>query len=320
MFLELQSTLQQRPALRAALLVSIGVLLLAGAARYTERHFDLQRERANNRVLRAEQAWLTARLNRLSAADESNKADLIAQLDRLADRQIAADERSGQPPFEVESLLPSIVEIFCLDNDSDGVYYTASGTVIDSMGLVLTNRHALQSGDGSFIRFCGIGFTEDQRQPPRPEYVAAVMAVHKADDLAVLRVTERVDGQPLDRNFQALPLTEQVSAAEALKLGDTIYIGGYPGLGAETFTFTQGVVSGRVGDGLIKTSALIDAGTSGGAAFDAQGQFIGVPTAAVQGEIGGTLGYLIAADVVDRFLADFFANQDVIRVLDEINE
>ena len=69
------------------------------------------------------------------------------------------------------------------------------------------------------------------------------------------------------------------------------------------------MVSGRVGDGLIKTSALIDSGTSGGAAFNADGRFIGVPTAAVRGDIGGSLGYLIGADVVDRFLQDFYKHE-----------
>jgi S1-C subfamily serine protease len=57
---------------------------------------------------------------------------------------------------------------------------------------------------------------------------------------------------------------------------------------------------------------LIDSGTSGGAAFDADGNYIGVPTAAVSGDIGGSLGYLIGADIVDKFLIDYFANVNLL--------
>ena len=42
-----------------------------------------------------------------------------------------------------------------------------------------------------------------------------------------------------------------------------------------------------------------------GAAFDANGHYVGVPTAAAKGEIGGSLGFLIGANVVQDFLAAF---------------
>jgi S1-C subfamily serine protease len=114
----------------------------------------------------------------------------------------------------------------------------------------------------------------------------------------------------LPAEFPFLSLQDATKASDGLSLGDPIYIGGYPGIGADTFTFTQGVVSGRVGDELIKTSALIDSGTSGGAAFDSGGTYVGVPTAAAKGEIGGSLGYLIGANVIDRFIADFLAGKN----------
>ncbi|MBN1585759.1 trypsin-like peptidase domain-containing protein [Candidatus Uhrbacteria bacterium] len=298
---------RMRPVLAAALTASLTVTVLAGCWRLIERRTENMVRQANESVIRADQAWLAARLNRLVRQDLQSKTALSERLNDLFVRQEESERRGGQPPFSAESLLPSIVEVFCIDNGDQGVYYTASGTVIDSEGHILTNRHAMTSEDGSYIRHCGIGFTVDERQPPKPEYLAKAVAVHGRDDLAILKVTERLDGKPIGGGFVALPVAGQSEAANSLKLGDAVFIGGYPGVGAETFTFTEGVVSGRVGDGLIKTSALIDSGTSGGAAFDANGLFIGVPTAAIRGKIGGSLGYLIGADVVDRFLSDFYS-------------
>lgn len=297
-----------RPVLTVVLIASLVTLAIVGCWRFLERRIDAQERQAAESVVLANQAWLTARFNRLARKDTETKALLFDRLNDLISRQEASEKRGGQPPFAVEDFLPSIVELFCLDNNDQGVYYTASGTVIDEVGFILTNKHALISADGSLIRFCGVGFTIDQRQPPKPEYVATALAVHNRDDLAVLRIIERLDGQPLPSSFIPLAVAGQTEAATSLKLGDVIYIGGYPGIGAETFTFTEGVVSGRVGTGLIKTSALIDSGTSGGAAFDAEGHFIGVPTAAIRGNIGGSLGYLIGADVIDRFLQDFYTH------------
>ncbi len=140
------------------------------------------------------------------------------------------------------------------------------------------------------------------------ETIAKTIGIDSDTDLAVLQITERLDGEQIQDKFSFLTVVGQSEVANSLKLGDAIYIGGYPGIGAETFTFTEGVVSGRVGQSLIKTSALIDSGTSGGAAFDIGGNFVGVPTAAIRGEIGGSLGYLIGADIVDSFLQDFYAH------------
>jgi S1-C subfamily serine protease len=307
---------QSRPSLKFALIFSFLVLAVIAGFRVTESWFTNRVEASRQAIEEADRAWLTARVNRVADQEQAAKRLLADRLDDLVDRQTASERRSGKPPFDVEGLLPSIVELFCLDNADQQVYYTASGTIIDDSGLILTNRHTLMSSDGSYIRYCGIGFTVDQRQPPKPEYVAVALAVHRTDDLAVLRITERIDGQAMTGDFDSLSLEGQSDAADALKLGDSIFIGGYPGVGAETFTFTEGVVSGRVGQGLIKTSALIDSGTSGGAAFDAEGRFVGVPVAAVRGEIGGSLGYLISAEVVDSFLVDFFAQAETVSLPD----
>ena len=72
-------------------------------------------------------------------------------------------------------------------------------------------------------------------------------------------------------------------------------------------TLTRGVYSGVIeseGQDYIKTDADISPGNSGGAAFDDQGNFVGVPTAGSLPERGFTeVGLLVPADEAARFLA-----------------
>jgi S1-C subfamily serine protease len=256
---------------------------------------------------------------RLAAMEEANAKIKLAfetGLAQLSEDQRTADAReSGSPvksPFALETVMGSIVEVVCIDNVDQDVYYTGSGTVVDKSGVIVTNHHLLLSDDGSLIRYCGIGFTTDLKDPPIIKYIAASTAVHKDSDLAILVITEAIDNGPLPKTFPFISLRGATEATQALNLGDPVYIGGYPNIGADTFTFTQGVVSGRVGPTYIKTSAIIDTGASGGAAFDSSGRYIGTPTAAAKGEIGGSLGYLIGADVVDQFLLDYYSKKKTV--------
>lgn len=299
--------------LRCALWIS---LFAAGAVAFGSIYLRLERLEAlvqTQRGLEAENRLLARRIDTAVLRDAADRAVVEDKIRALAEHQGEIDVRSreaAKAPFSIEDVLPAIVEIVCIDNVDSDVYYTGSGVVFDSVGLILTNQHLLQSEDRSLIPLCGIGFTTDPLVPPRIRYAASVESMHEEVDLAVLRITDDLDGRPLPETFPARTAVDLKEASLALKLGDPIYIGGYPGIGAETFTFTQGVVSGRVGRELIKTSALIDSGTSGGAAFDSSGRFVGVPTAAAKGEIGGSLGYIISGEIADEFIANYFSSRD----------
>jgi S1-C subfamily serine protease len=260
------------------------------------------------------QTRLEQRLAKIEKSNEADKAALEESLRQLVEKKETTQSAitAKGSPFPVEKTMKAVVELVCIDNTDKETYYTGSGTVVDDTGVIVTNQHILRSDDGSLIKFCGVGFTTDIHNPPKMEFVAASRAIHKITDLAILQIIERLDGRPAPEEFPSISMDKTTESSKALSLGDAIYIGGYPGIGADTFTFTEGVVSGRVGTDLIKTSALIDSGTSGGAAFDAGGNYIGVPTAAVSGEIGGSLGYLISADIVDKFLIDYYANMNLL--------
>jgi S1-C subfamily serine protease len=166
---------------------------------------------------------------------------------------------------------------------------------------------------GKLIRLCGVGVSSDLTKPPKIAFLARAEAGDADGDLALLKVFERLDGSAVGGDFASLDVSGAATLSGAMKIGDPVYIGGYPSVGADTLTMTQGVVAGRVGADLIKTSAYVDSGASGGAAFDSRGRFIGVPAAAARGEIGGSLGYLIGGPAVQSFLDDYRAGRNLVK-------
>jgi serine protease Do len=118
-------------------------------------------------------------------------------------------------------------------------------------------------------------------------YFAEIVAQAPEVDLAVLRIVSRVDGKRLSK--LSLPHVA-IGDSDALELGDTLAIFGYPGIGGETVTFTSGSVAGFTKQqgisarrAWIKTDATIAGGNSGGTAVNSKGELVGVPTQAAAG-------------------------------------
>lgn len=183
------------------------------------------------------------------------------------------------------------------------VLCVGSGTVVSADGLILTNAHVVTRDATCNFTKVGVAVTDNDDAPPQLRYEAGLVALDPLLDLAVLKVTASIDpAQPLPPSFTAIPLGD----SDALDIGDPLGVWGYPEIGGETITLTNGTVSGftaQAGIGeraLIKTDATIAGGNSGGAAVDAAGNLVGIPTKARASENGP------AVDC--RFLAD--TNED----------
>jgi len=159
-----------------------------------------------------------------------------------------------------------------------------SGSITDPTGIILTNAHVIRADaecPGEKIR---IDITHRTDAVPEPTYYATVAGYDAALDLATIRITTDLDGNPVsptDLPFMAL------GDSEAVDVGDTISAVGYPGIGGDTISVTTGIVSGFSREAgvdavraWIKTDATIAGGNSGGAAVDSQGRLIAVPTQA----------------------------------------
>ncbi len=126
--------------------------------------------------------------------------------------------------------------------------------MVTADGYVVTNSHVLQGAPRAMVG------THDGREIP-----AEVVADDPDLDLALLELTR---GGP--HAFVTFGRSADV------ELGGEIVILGYPLMG-DTLTVTRGVLSARL-RGWLQTDAAVNPGNSGGPAFDARGQVIGVAT------------------------------------------
>jgi S1-C subfamily serine protease len=206
---------------------------------------------------------------------------LIASACAGADDSDDEGSPTGTPtagPLAVEDLAHAVVQIQALDASGD-IVWTGSGTFISADGLILTNGHVVDNRADEYESLA-IATTIETDEPPELSYLAEIVAVDYALDLSVIQVVSDLDGNEVTDEFPFVPTGD----SETVQIGDNIRILGYPGIGGDTITFTNGAVSGFTsersvgGRAWIKTDATIAGGNSGGLAVDSQGRLIGIPT------------------------------------------
>jgi putative serine protease PepD len=199
-------------------------------------------------------------------------------------------------PREVrQKVIPATVKIYSLDNDLVPLG-TGSGSILVQTGQVLTNHHVVSDPEtGELANDDGIvliSITTDPRDPPNPTYLGKVIRSDAELDLALVTVVSDIGGRDLT-DCLTLP-TYSVGDSGELLVGDEVAVIGFPSLGGNSVTYTEGTISGfEESAGWIKTDTEINPGNSGGSAIDVDGKLIGVPTqimtsgdAARQGKIG----------------------------------
>ena len=173
----------------------------------------------------------------------------------------------------------------------------ASAVIIDPDGYLVTNWHVVfeaaeigvELGDGGFVKPIIVGLDAET-------------------DLALLKV----DG----RSLQAIRL----GSSRELRIGDVVLAIGNPyGL---TKSVTQGIVSatGRAElelatfEDFIQTDAAINAGNSGGALVNTNGELVGINTAILDQDIATEgIGFAIPVDLVRGVVEELKKNKRVIR-------
>lgn len=204
-------------------------------------------------------------------------------------------------------MIKATVQIYALQvqNGQLTPIYSGSGTIISPTGMILTNAHVASPASRGEPEMepdaLAIGLIDQEDKPPVFLYVAKVKAVDGYMDLAVIQIATTMDGTNVDTNSLNLP-SVQVGNSDDLHVGDHINIFGFPGIGGETITFTDGSVSGftaeeSLGDrAWIKTDATIAGGNSGGLAANDSGYIIGVPTTASAGTGGNITDCRVVQD------------------------
>jgi hypothetical protein len=147
--------------------------------------------------------------------------------------------------------------------------------------LTLTNAHVVDDRAGEYD-VLGVAVSIEADEPPELSYLAEIVAVDYTLDLAVIRIVSDLDGESVEIDLPFVGLGD----SDDVGLGDHVRILGFPGIGGETITFTDGVISGFTSQrdianrAWIKTDATVAGGNSGGLAANDAGEVIGVPTIA----------------------------------------
>lgn len=235
---------------------------------------------------------------------ENNK-ETERKIKELEDRLKDIEQEHGLSKDQISA----VVELWCPDDNYDinGFLSMGSGTIVSGKGIIFTNRHVISNQDWTIIESsptCYVGVTEDISQPSTFKYMADILAYFPQTDdffdfdIAILYIYDICYDCPGAPNSlpDKFPFLE-LGYSSDMTPGDYVAIVGYPEIGAGTWNFTEGIISGRVGDFVLKTDAKIDSGNSGGAALNAKNQLIGIPTWTITGQ-AESIGYIIEIDDV----------------------
>lgn len=212
---------------------------------------------------------------------------------------LQAEERG----FTIDELAQGVVQIHTESGSGSGSIFDRDG-----VPMVVTNRHVVAGYDRAVV-----AIMEDPNEPARPAYRAEIEAFSGEFDLALLRITEDLDGKAVRSvdDIAVPPLLSRASSASELARGDEIAILGYPGIGNDELVYTPGTVSSVRYDEFrgtrmpfwYRTDAEMSSGNSGGVAISEDGDVIGLPTSvAMESRTGGRLGNILAIGLVHAVL------------------
>lgn len=172
-----------------------------------------------------------------------------------------------------------------------------SGVILDSAGYILTNAHVIKDADQVRITL------QDGRQA-----LARIVGMDSDTDLAILQIDLK--------NLPVIP----IGNSSRLQVGDVVLAIGNPYDFGQTVT--QGIVSGTGRSSLgittfedfIQTDADINPGNSGGALIDAYGRLIGINTAIITKNGGGSgIGFATPIDLALDVMWQLVAYGKVVR-------
>ncbi len=198
--------------------------------------------------------------------------------------QNSSDEISNQ-----DAIIKSTVKLGC-PFDENRVSW-GSGTIIDSNGTILTNKHVIAGTLG-----CWVGFINDFNDEPYfgERQIADIAKVSPNQDIAILKIRN-----PQNKNLTSVNITK---GSSNLRLGTKVTTYGFPAKFGTKVTYTSGDFSGTDGN-YIKTTAILEYGNSGGGAYLKDGTFIGIPSAVVRGELNA-LGYILSINTINSWLGN----------------
>jgi hypothetical protein len=221
---------------------------------------------------------------------------------------IKTEEKPSKTEFKTSEIVENfgryIVRVSCVDDL--GNWTIGSGIIIGKSielegsrenTLILTNYHVVENASVNYSTPCFVEYSHDPTKGFTDFYWATPVYFPKAFsedemktiDFYFLSIEEKSDKEGNIIPNSSLLLSEfvpRICNKEEIKIGAEITILGYPTIGGEYLSATEGIISGYEGTYYLTTSAKIEQGSSGGGAFlKSTGCLVGMPTFARLGKI-----------------------------------
>ncbi|MHA7985397.1 S1C family serine protease [Rathayibacter sp. CAU 1779] len=154
----------------------------------------------------------------------------------------------------------------------EGAEAAGTGIVLTSSGEILTNNHVVEGSTSISVTVVSTGKT----------YNASVVGTDATDDVAVLQLSGASGLATATLDSGSVSVGDDVTAVGNAGGTGTLTAadGTVTGTDKSITTQAEGVVASESLSGLIETDAGIQAGDSGGPLLDAQGEVVGIDTAA----------------------------------------
>lgn len=201
---------------------------------------------------------------------------------------IATTTTSIPTPDEIAA---TVVRVGIYQPDTKKYCQFGTATRIGDNDVYLTNYHVIDLSECADDSVIALLVEPDPGQPPAFAGYATAAAVDPILDIAVLHGSQFVGAQTQLSDVRVAELGD----SDALPLLSTITLAGFPAIGGDTKSVTQGQYNGTQDDPRVagahwlKSTAVAGHGSSGGPAFDANGRLVGI-VSALSVEQDGSLG------------------------------
>ncbi|HXG25576.1 MAG TPA: trypsin-like peptidase domain-containing protein [Candidatus Binatia bacterium] len=243
----------------------------------------------------------TGALDPAGSAPTATQQPLASRAPALIDQNSAVVQAAATvSPAVVRIIVEGVsTDIFGGPIPETGV---GSGIIYDANGWILTNKHVVQTADGSTATRMTVELKDGR------EFQGRVYGIDTLTDLAIVKI-----------DATGLP-TAPIGRSADIRVGQLAIAIGSP-LGTYTNTVTTGIISAtgrtvRVSadqqlTNLIQTDAAINPGNSGGPLLDAAGSVIGINTAVERDSTG--IGFAIPIDIARPIMQQALLGQELAR-------
>ena len=297
--------------LPALLFVLVALCVIAGWWRFTVLEIEIARveqslsmlQQSTAEAIAVQETLLASQGENLSKQDEALKQSreqdeaLLKTIDQV--KEAAAEQSAAMlDPATLRTISRSIVFLSCnidaigvKSRRGSGMLFYAPADAAHGPYYVQTSQHIARTSDGSPSK-CTITVYPDYRDTNTKIIFDSEGYDAYGDDIDLAYLTPLVINgtsagtvADLSRNARSVTASPVCDVADT---GDHLTILGYPAIGGDSLTTTDGIISGIEVDGTVryvKTSAKIDTGNSGGIAIKDSGCIVGIPTSVRKGQI-----------------------------------